>query len=61
MSQDTKVRSGILGTRSQAGPRKAWDWLVSEVWPGPLPVHCGGCSRGLGSGMLGNAAGSLVP
>lgn len=59
-SQDTKVRSGILGTRSRAGPCKAWDWLVSAVWVGPLPVDCGGCSRALDSGMLGNAAGSLV-
>lgn len=57
-SWDTKARSGILGTRSRAGPCKAWDWLVSAVWAGSLLVHCGGCSRALGSGMLGNAAGN---
>lgn len=55
-----KVRSGILESHSQAGPCKAWDWLVSEVWPGYLLVHYVGCSRALGSGMLGNAAGNLA-
>lgn len=57
-SLDTKARLGILGIRSRAGPCKAWDWLVSEVWVGCPLVHCGGCSTALGSGMLGNAAGS---
>jgi len=57
-SWDMKARSSIPGTRSRAGPCRAWDWLVSAVWVGPLLVHCGGCSRALGSGMLGNAAGS---
>lgn len=55
-----KVRSGILGTRSQAGPCKAWDWLVSATWMWHLPVHCGCCSRGLAFGMLGNVVGSLA-
>lgn len=59
-SLDTKAMSGILGTRSRAGPCKASDWLASEVQAGLLLVHCGGCSRALGSGMLGNAGGSLV-
>ena len=57
-SQDMKVRLGTLGTRSWAGSCKAWDSLVSVVWVEPLPVHCGGYSRVLGFGMLGNAVGS---
>lgn len=55
-----KVRSGILGSHIRACSYKAWDWLVSEVLVCSLPVHCGGCSRVLGFGMLGSAEGSLV-
>lgn len=59
-SLDTKARSGILGTRSQACACKAWDWQFFAMWVERLPVHCGGCSKALGSGILGNAAGRTV-
>lgn len=57
-SWDTKARSSILETRSQAGPCKAWDWTASEVQAGLPLVHYGGCSRALDSGMLSNAEGN---
>lgn len=59
-SQGTKVSSGILETRSPVGSCTVWGWLLSEGWVGALPVHCGGCSRALGFGMLGNAERSLA-
>lgn len=59
-SLDTKVKSSILETRIQGDPCKAWDWLVSEVQTRRPLAYCEGCSRALGSGTLGNAAGNLA-
>lgn len=55
-----KVRSGIPGTHIQVCPYKAWDWLVSGAWVEPPPGDCGGCSKALDSGMMGNAEGNLA-